>query len=200
MGLRRRTWRLQPMTSKPLGNSDLNITAIGLGTWAIGGAGTFGWGPQDDAQSIAAIRRGVETILASALRDLGSARRRRQLHRSDQSGLLRHERPGDGDGLREAAPEAAVLRAHGRVPERLHRQRDGQRQSTALHRRLRHGGLPPHSRRRPDHGSRSQSRGQRTRRRERGPQRLRPVAARLRRRRGHQDVHAAPAARHASAR
>ncbi len=38
----------------------MNITSIGLGTWAIGGEWAFGWGPQDDAESIAAIRRGLE--------------------------------------------------------------------------------------------------------------------------------------------
>ena len=41
------------MTTKPLGNSDLHITPIGLGAWAMGGDGAFGWGPQDDAESIA---------------------------------------------------------------------------------------------------------------------------------------------------
>jgi aryl-alcohol dehydrogenase-like predicted oxidoreductase len=45
---------------KTLGDSDLYITSIGLGTWAIGGEGAFGWGPQDDAESIGAIRRSVE--------------------------------------------------------------------------------------------------------------------------------------------
>ena len=45
---------------KPLGNSDLRISSIGLGTWAIGGDGVFGWGPQDDAESIAAILRSAE--------------------------------------------------------------------------------------------------------------------------------------------
>lgn len=49
------------MALKQLGNSDLNITPIGLGTWAIGGDGAFGWGPQEDAQSIEAIRRAVES-------------------------------------------------------------------------------------------------------------------------------------------
>ncbi len=48
------------MQLQSLGGSDLNITPIGLGTWAIGGDGTFGWGPQDDTESIAAIRRAVE--------------------------------------------------------------------------------------------------------------------------------------------
>ena len=45
---------------KPLGNSDLRISSIGLGTWEIGGDGVFGWGPQDDAESIAAILRSAE--------------------------------------------------------------------------------------------------------------------------------------------
>jgi len=44
-----------------LGNSDLQITPVGLGTWAIGGEGALGWGPQDDAESIATIRHAVES-------------------------------------------------------------------------------------------------------------------------------------------
>jgi aryl-alcohol dehydrogenase-like predicted oxidoreductase len=48
------------MKTKRLGDSDLEITSIGLGTYALGGAGwKFAWGPQDDAQSIATIRHGV---------------------------------------------------------------------------------------------------------------------------------------------
>jgi aryl-alcohol dehydrogenase-like predicted oxidoreductase len=44
-----------------LGYSDLHLTTIGLGTWAMGGGGwAFGWGPQDDADTIAAIRRALE--------------------------------------------------------------------------------------------------------------------------------------------
>jgi aryl-alcohol dehydrogenase-like predicted oxidoreductase len=46
---------------RKLGNSDLSITPLGFGAWALGGAnGKFGWGPQDDAESIAAIRRALE--------------------------------------------------------------------------------------------------------------------------------------------
>lgn len=48
------------MTLRQLGSSSLEITPVGLGTWAIGGDGVFGWGPQDDADSIAAIQRAVE--------------------------------------------------------------------------------------------------------------------------------------------
>jgi aryl-alcohol dehydrogenase-like predicted oxidoreductase len=45
---------------KRLGNSTLELTPIGLGSWAIGGAWRFGWGPQDDSDSIATIRRAVD--------------------------------------------------------------------------------------------------------------------------------------------
>lgn len=43
-----------------LGRSDLEITRIGFGAWAIGGEWMFGWGPQDDQDSIATIQRAVE--------------------------------------------------------------------------------------------------------------------------------------------
>ena len=49
------------MNLKKLGNSDLEITSVGLGTWAIGGEGAMGWGPQDDKQSIATIRHAIES-------------------------------------------------------------------------------------------------------------------------------------------
>jgi aryl-alcohol dehydrogenase-like predicted oxidoreductase len=49
------------MNLKKLGNSDLAITPIGFGAWAIGGNGwEFGWGAQDDADSVAAIHRALE--------------------------------------------------------------------------------------------------------------------------------------------
>src|SRR6266481_6113113 len=49
------------MKTKRLGNSDLYITPIGFGAWAIGGSGwEFGWGEQDDKASIAAIHRALE--------------------------------------------------------------------------------------------------------------------------------------------
>jgi aryl-alcohol dehydrogenase-like predicted oxidoreductase len=48
------------MKTNPLGNSDLAISPVGLGAWAIGGDWEFGWGRQDDAQSIAAIHRALE--------------------------------------------------------------------------------------------------------------------------------------------
>ena len=83
------------MMLKLLGPSELRISSIGIGTWAIGGEweGVLGWGPQNDAESFAAIRRGVECginwidtapaygfghaerIVARALQDLDSSHR-----------------------------------------------------------------------------------------------------------------------------
>ena len=49
------------MQTRQLGYSNLHLTTIGLGAWAIGGGGwIFGWGPQDDADSIAAIHRALD--------------------------------------------------------------------------------------------------------------------------------------------
>jgi len=48
------------MKTKLLGNSDLALSPVGFGAWAIGGDWEFGWGAQDDAQSVAAIRRALE--------------------------------------------------------------------------------------------------------------------------------------------
>jgi len=64
------------MQKKRLGNSDLELTQIGVGAWAMGGAGwAFGWGPQDDDESIAAIQyaldHGVNWIDTAAVYGLG---------------------------------------------------------------------------------------------------------------------------------
>jgi aryl-alcohol dehydrogenase-like predicted oxidoreductase len=49
------------MHTRKLGNSDMHITPIGYGSWAIGGPGwKFGWGPQDDEASVRAILRALE--------------------------------------------------------------------------------------------------------------------------------------------
>src|SRR5258708_40320400 len=77
------------MTLRRLGNSDLEITRIGIGAWAIGGGQwEFAWGPQDDNDSIKAIHAGLaeglnwidtaamyglghsETIVGRAIKDL----------------------------------------------------------------------------------------------------------------------------------
>jgi aryl-alcohol dehydrogenase-like predicted oxidoreductase len=81
------------MKTRPFGGTGLDITTIGVGAWAIGGPGyAFGWGPQDDDESVAAIERAVdlginwvdtapvyglghsEQVVARALRNLGSRR------------------------------------------------------------------------------------------------------------------------------
>ena len=64
------------MQKKRLGNSDMELTPIGVGAWAIGGSGwAFAWGPQDDNESIAAIRTaldgGVNWIDTAAVYGLG---------------------------------------------------------------------------------------------------------------------------------
>jgi aryl-alcohol dehydrogenase-like predicted oxidoreductase len=64
------------MEKKRLGNSDLELTPIGVGAWAMGGSGwAFAWGPQDDDESIAAIHealdRGVNWIDTAAVYGLG---------------------------------------------------------------------------------------------------------------------------------
>lgn len=49
------------MQTRQLGNSDMMITPIGLGAWAIGGGGwEYGWGPQDDLDSIKTIRYAID--------------------------------------------------------------------------------------------------------------------------------------------
>jgi aryl-alcohol dehydrogenase-like predicted oxidoreductase len=49
------------MHTRKLGNSDLDITPVGFGAWAIGGSGwEYAWGPQSDRDSIAAIHRALE--------------------------------------------------------------------------------------------------------------------------------------------
>src|ERR1035438_2528686 len=65
-----------PHALRTLGNSDLHLTSIGFGAWAIGGGNwEFGWGPQDDAESTAAIHRaldlGINWIDTAAIYGLG---------------------------------------------------------------------------------------------------------------------------------
>ena len=82
------------MEKRQLGTTDLQITPIGFGAWAVGGGEyAFGWGPQDDEDSIGAIHRAIdgginwidtapvyglgrsERVVAKALASLGSSRR-----------------------------------------------------------------------------------------------------------------------------
>jgi len=48
------------MRTRRLGNTDLELTVVGLGTWAIGGPWQYGWGPQDENEAIAAILKAID--------------------------------------------------------------------------------------------------------------------------------------------
>ena len=82
------------MRTRTLGNSGIELTTMGLGTWAMGGGGwKFGWGPQDEREAIDAVIKAVdlginwidtaavygdgksELIVGRALQELGSSRR-----------------------------------------------------------------------------------------------------------------------------
>lgn len=82
------------METRRLGTTDMSITKVGVGAWAIGGGGwAAGWGHQDDADSVAAIRHAVELgvnwidtapayglghseeVVARALRDIPASER-----------------------------------------------------------------------------------------------------------------------------
>ncbi|HWY71916.1 MAG TPA: aldo/keto reductase [Terriglobales bacterium] len=68
------------METRRLGNSDMDITPIGVGAWAMGGGGwEFGWGPQKDHDSLAAIDealdRGINWIDTAAVYGLGHSER-----------------------------------------------------------------------------------------------------------------------------
>ena len=49
------------MKKRRLGQTDLELTVIGLGTWAVGGPWEYGWGPQDDRDSLEAIRQAIDS-------------------------------------------------------------------------------------------------------------------------------------------
>ena len=78
------------LPTRPLGASGLAITRVGFGAWAAGGGGwSFGWGPQDDEDSLAAMRRatsrGVNWIDTAAVYGLG--------HSEEVVGRFLRERP-----------------------------------------------------------------------------------------------------------
>jgi aryl-alcohol dehydrogenase-like predicted oxidoreductase len=95
------------LEKRRLGTTDLEITTVGFGAWAIGGGGwAYGWGPQDDNGSIAAIRhaveRGVNWVDTAAIYGLG------------------HSEEVVGRALREipAADRPYVFTKGGMIPDR----------------------------------------------------------------------------------
>lgn len=63
------------METRKLGQTDMTLTIVGLGTWAMGGPWQFGWGPQDDTDAIdtvlAALDHGINWIDTAAVYGLG---------------------------------------------------------------------------------------------------------------------------------
>ncbi len=83
------------MELRRLGTTDIEITPVGYGAWAIGGGGwSFGWGPQDDSESIAAIRHAVESgvnwIDTAAIYGLGHSE---EVVAAALNGMSESERP-----------------------------------------------------------------------------------------------------------
>ena len=78
-----------------LGGTDLNLSVLGLGTWAMGGPDwPYGWGPQDEGESVAAIHRavshGINWIDTAPVYGLGAAE---EVVRRALASLPRAERP-----------------------------------------------------------------------------------------------------------
>jgi aryl-alcohol dehydrogenase-like predicted oxidoreductase len=108
------------LTMHPFGKTDMKITRVGFGAWAIGGGGwSFAWGDQDDSESITAIRRAVsrgvnwidtaaiyglghsEEIVAAALKDIPAVDRP---HIFTKCGLIWDERDRTAPAKRVGDP------------------------------------------------------------------------------------------------
>jgi len=48
------------MQTRQLGKTDMRLTTVGLGTWALGGPWEYGWGPQDDEEAVGAILEALD--------------------------------------------------------------------------------------------------------------------------------------------
>ena len=137
------------MQFRQLGQSDLKITPLGVGAWAMGGGGwAFAWGPQDDTQSIAAIRAALEAgwnwIDTAAIYGLGHsetvvARALEGISRTGPTsspsahgvGRVRPDpeaaQAGLGDRRMRSQPAPAEARRHRPLPNALARARRGRR-------------------------------------------------------------------------
>lgn len=107
------------MQTKQLGNSDLHLTRMGIGAWAMGGGGwAFSWGPQDDKDSIEAIHTaldaGVNWIDTAAVYGLGHSEEvvgRALAERSPKPYVFtKCERVWDEQGKISASLKAASVR------------------------------------------------------------------------------------------
>src|SRR6266404_2517840 len=113
---------LTTLPVRQLGTSDMEITRVGFGAWATGGGGwAYGWGPQDDDESVAAInhalKRGVNWIDTAAVYGLGHSEQvvgkvLKSLSSSDRPyvftkcGLVWDEKEPMKDAVRSLAPNS----------------------------------------------------------------------------------------------
>jgi aryl-alcohol dehydrogenase-like predicted oxidoreductase len=86
---------MSALPTVPLGRTGMDITRVGFGAWAIGGGDwAFAWGPQDDAESVAAIRhavdQGINWIDTAAVYGLGHSE---EVVREALSGIPAGDRP-----------------------------------------------------------------------------------------------------------
>ena len=89
------TTRTRTLPTRPLGRTDMAITRVGFGAWAIGGGDwAFAWGTQDDRESVAAIRHavacGINWIDTAAVYGLGHSE---EVVRQALAGMPAGERP-----------------------------------------------------------------------------------------------------------
>jgi aryl-alcohol dehydrogenase-like predicted oxidoreductase len=110
------------LQKRRLGTTDLELTTVGFGAWAIGGGGwAYSWGPQNDAQSVAAIHHAVscgvnwidtaaiyglgrsETVVGRALRELPASERPFVF---TKGGLVAHRESPYAEPERNLRPES----------------------------------------------------------------------------------------------
>jgi len=87
------------------GTTGMDITRVGFGAWAVGGTGwSGGWGPQDDTQSIAAIRRAVPEMTVGA----GTILTPEQVNVARDAGAAFLVSPGFGPSVVRRAAEVGL--------------------------------------------------------------------------------------------